>query len=178
MIDRDPDTYLGSLYGALDRRCAADPHLQPASLVFHLAKSAVSTRMKAVDEYAKKLEPLVNDPNRLSGFVKFLPIENQLLFDFFANGLAALESFCFASYYVGALIDSTQFNGNKNPRGIDPKRAFDCFYSINPTDGFTLGLCACLNSSEFRLLAEMKNMLLHTPAPGRAVRVLKPNAAP
>jgi hypothetical protein len=51
-----------------------------------------------------------------------------------------------------------------------------CFYALDPTDGFTLGLCACLNSSEFQLLAETRNMLLHTLAPGRAVRVLKPNA--
>jgi hypothetical protein len=176
MIDRDPDAYLSSLYGPLNRRCQADSRLQPASHAFYAAKSAVSTRMKAIDEHAKKFEDLVDDPKRPSELAKRLPIENQVLFDFFANGLSALESFCFASYYVGAVIDSAKFNVNKNPRGIVPKEVSARFNALDPTDGFTLALSACLSSSEFQLLTAMRNMLLHRLHPGRSVRVFNPSA--
>jgi hypothetical protein len=176
MIDRDPDAYLRSLYGALNRHCQAVSSLQPAPLAFHAAKSAVSTRMKAIDEHAMKFENLVKDPKRPSELAKRLPIENQVLFDFFANGLSALESFCFASYYVGAVIDSTKFNVNKKPRDIVAKEVSARFNDLDPADGFTLALSACLSSSEFQLLTAMRNMLLHTLHPGRSVRVLNPSA--
>jgi hypothetical protein len=53
---------------------------------------------------------LVNYPNRGAELVARLPIENQVLFDFFENALSALESFCFSSYYVGVGIDGTKFD--------------------------------------------------------------------
>ena len=67
-----------------------------------------------------------------------LPIENQVLFDFFENALSALESFCFSSYYVGVGIDGTKFDINKKP--IDPAEVLSRFQIFEPTEGFTVTL--------------------------------------
>ncbi len=67
-----------------------------------------------------------------------LPIENQVLFDFFENALSALESFCFSSYYVGVGIDGTKFDINKKP--IDPAEVLRRFQIFEPTEGFTVTL--------------------------------------
>jgi hypothetical protein len=81
---------------------------------------------------------LVNYPNRGAELVARLPIENQVLFDFFENALSALESFCFSSYYVGVGIDGTKFDINKKP--IDPAEVLRRFQIFEPTEGFTVTL--------------------------------------
>jgi hypothetical protein len=140
MIERDPEAFLSSLYHALDRRPQADPSLLPAILSFYAAKSAVSMRMNAIDGLAAKFEELVNYPNRGAELVARLPIENQVLFDFFGNALSALESFCLSSYYVGVGIDGTKFDINKKPKGIDPAEVLRRFQIFEPTEGFTVTL--------------------------------------
>jgi hypothetical protein len=171
MIDRDPDAYLRPLYGSVCRCCQANPNLTPASHAFYAAKSAVPTRLKAIDAHAEKFVELVTDPHRSAELAARLPIENQALFDFFANALAALESFCFASYYVAAVIDSTRFSVNKNPREISPKAVSACFKALDSTHGFTTASSACLSSRNFDLLRAMRNMLLHRLQPGRTIQL-------
>jgi hypothetical protein len=127
MLTRDPDAYLFSLYEVFNRRLEKDRKLLPAVLSFHAAKTAVILRMKAIDNLADKFERFANQPNRSVERVKRSPEENQLLFDFFANGLAALESFTFGSYYLGVGIDGNKFDINKVRKKIKPEAVLKSF---------------------------------------------------
>jgi hypothetical protein len=176
MITRDPDAFLRPLYQALDRRRQANLKLLPAVLSFHAAKYAVALRMRAIDDLAVKFEEFVNQPNRAAELTERLPAENQLLFDFFANGLSALESFCFGSYYVGVgLVDDSKFNIKKR-WSINPEKVLASFQAFEPAERFTLALSACLKSPERKLIKAMRNTLLHSVTPGRSIRVLCPDA--
>jgi hypothetical protein len=176
MIERDPNAFLSSLYEALDRRLQPNPDLHPAGLSFYAAKYAVALRMKAIDDIADKFEDFLNLPNRAAELVDRLPTENQLLFDFFANGLSALESFCFGCYYVGVGLDNSKFDIKRSSGSIKPGKVQVCFQAFAPADGFTLALSASLGSREFAIINAMRNTLLHRFAPGRAIRVLRPDA--
>lgn len=81
-------------------------------------------RMRAIDGIAIKFEKSVNQPNREAQLPMRMRIENQLLYDFFANGLSALESFSFGSYYLGVGIDGKKFPINKKRRKITPYRSY------------------------------------------------------
>jgi hypothetical protein len=171
MIDRDPNVFLGSLYQAFDRLLQANRKLLPAVLSFHAAKSAVALRMRAIDDLADRFEKFANQPNRGAQRVNRLPEENQLLFDFFANGLAALESFCFGSYYLAVGLDDRKFNINTKRKSINPEKVLASFQAFEPADAFTLALSTCLKSQEHELIKAMRNTLLHSVTPGRTVRV-------
>lgn len=118
MLPRDPDAYLRSLYEAFCRLPDKGQKLLPANLSFYGAKTAVILRMRALDVIAIKFEKAVNHPNREAQLAKRMRAENQLLYEFFANGLSALESFGFGSYYVGVGIDWKKFPINKKRRTI------------------------------------------------------------
>ena len=60
--------------------------------------------MMAIDRLAKRFEEFESQPSRGEQRAVRLPEENQILFDFCANGLSALECFCFSSYCGGVLI--------------------------------------------------------------------------
>ena len=111
MLTRGPEAFLLSLYEAFDRRLKADRELLPAVLSFYGAKSAVTLWMRAIA---------------------------VLAFHFFATGLSILESFYFASYYLGIGIDSKRFNIKKMRRTIAPEAVLESFTYIAPTHKFTL----------------------------------------
>jgi hypothetical protein len=169
MLPRDPEVFLSPLYEAFNRRLRNDPMLLPAVLSFYGAKSAVILRMRAVDTIAGKFKKFANQPNRSAQRLHRLPKENQLLFDFFANGWSALESFCFGSYYLGVGIDSRKFDMEKKRQTIAPEVVLESFRDFAPTDKFTLGLEKCLKSPKFTVIDAMRNSLLHSVAPGRTL---------
>ena len=175
MLTRDPDAFLYSLYEALNRRLEMDRGLFSAVLSFYAAKYAAILRMKAIDDLANKFEEFANQPNRAELRAIRLPIENQILFDFFANGLAALESFCFCSYYLGVAVDGSKFDIKKRLKKIKPGEVRNSFEGFAPTETFTLALTDCLESPEFTLIKAIRNLLLHSVAPGRTIRVFRPD---
>jgi hypothetical protein len=169
MLPRDPEVFLFPLYEAFNRRLKNDQRLLPAVLSFYGAKSAVILRMRAIDTIAAKFEKFANQPNRSAERVNRLPKENQLLFDFFANGLSALESFCFGSYYLGVGIDAKKFDIEKKRRTIAPEAVLESYNDFAPTNKFTLALEKCLKSPKYAVIQAMRNSLLHSVAPGRTV---------
>jgi hypothetical protein len=175
MLPRDPDAYLRSLYDVFSRRLITNRKLVPANLSFYGAKTAVILRMLAIDGIADEFEKAVNRPNRAAQLPMRMRVENQLLYEFFANGLSALESFGFGSYYLGVGIEGKKFHINKKRRSITPKAVLESFKNFAPTDKFTVELEKSMNSRERVVIKAMRNMLLHTVDPGRTIG-LDPNA--
>jgi hypothetical protein len=171
MLTRDSESYFSSLYDVFCRRQEKDRTLLPALVSFYAAKTAVILRMKAIDYLADKFERFANQPNRSVERAKRSPEENQLLFDFFANGLAALESFTFGSYYLGVGIDGNKFDINKARKTIRPQAVLKSFKNFAPTDKFTLALEKCLTSRKCEVIKAMRNTLLHTVAPGPTIQL-------
>jgi hypothetical protein len=176
MLTRDPDAYLLSLLEVFGPRLSKNQKLLPAYSSFYGAKNAVILRMRAIDGIAIKFEKAVNRPNRAAELPMRMRIENQLLYEFFANGLSALESFGFGSYYLGVGIDGKKFHINKKRRKITPEAVLESFKNFAPTDKFTVDLEKSMNSRERVVIKAMRNMLLHTVDPGRTIRPLRPDA--
>lgn len=170
MLTRDPDAFLFSLKEAFGRRQEKDKLLLPAILCFFLANKATILRMKAVDELADKFEKFANQPNRSQQQVNRLPEEDQLLFDFFSNGLSALESFIFGSYYLGVGIDGKSFDINTKSWKITPAAVLESFKAFDPTASFTLSLEEYLSSPEYNVIKAMRISMV----PGRTIRVMRP----
>jgi hypothetical protein len=177
MLTRDPDAYLSSLYVVFNRRLEKDRKLLRAVLSFYGAKTAVILRIRAIDVIAAKFAKAVNRPNRAAQLTKRMHTESQLLYEFFANGLSALESFGFASYYLGVGIDAKKFPINRKRRTITPEAVLEAFKNFAPTDQFTVDLEKSMNSRQRVMIKAMRNMLLHTVDPGRTIQPFRPYAA-
>jgi hypothetical protein len=171
MLTRDPDTYLRSLHEVFGLRLKNDQKLSPAYFSFYGAKNAVILRLTAIDDIAIKFEKAVNQPNRAAQLPMRMRTENQLLYEFFANGLSALESFGFGSYYLGVGIDGKKFNINKKRRKITPEAVLESFKNFAPTDKFTVDLEKSMDSPKRVVIKAMRNMLLHSVDPGRTIRL-------
>jgi hypothetical protein len=104
--------------------------------------------------------------------------QNQILFDFFSNAWAAVESFCCGSYFIGSVLDPANFtfgiphNGKLTKlRSIKPKATRDAYGSFAPSSAFTKQLQDFLDSDEYKLLDSMRNLLVHRMIPGRIARI-------
>ena len=89
-------------------------------------------------------------------------VQEESLFRFFASACSSLECLYFATYCIGAIIDSDAFpmdlpvNLKKYPRDVS-----DAFGARFAKDGLTAVLAKTLESAEFEALRNYRNFLSH-----------------
>jgi hypothetical protein len=166
MLDRDPDLYLSSLQKAFMLRAEGSQLLLPPYFYFSAAREAVVARIVAIDSLSAQFALLAQEPHRTERKRK----ENQIFFDFFANGSSAFESFCFGSYFIAVAVGRATYDANLNLKTIRPGKTWKLFEQFAPADDFTLRLARCLDSQDYKRLDAMRNMLVHRLVPGRNIQ--------
>ena len=175
LIDRDPYKFLAGLVGAFQNRLNTDPSVKPQFHFFTASMAAVSTRFSALDRWAAEFPKACVGVNQDLGKHQE---QHQLLFDFFSNASAAAESFCFGSYFIGSVLDPTNFPLAIPQSGhltelwkIDPKKTRNGYGLFEPNSPFTKRLGDFLDSDEYKLISSMRNLLVHRIIPGRTISI-------
>jgi hypothetical protein len=181
MTDRDPYKFLASLTEAFNRRQATDSTLTPQFHYFRASMEAVSVRFSALDRLAAAFPSACVNVNTDLGKRQE---QHQLLFDFFSNAWASVESFCCGSYFIGSVLDPVNFPFGIPQSGhltklkkINPKETLDSYNRFEPNAAFTRQLQAFWDSNEYKLISAMRILLEHRIIPGRTIRPLAPNVS-
>jgi hypothetical protein len=181
LVDRDPDKFLAALARAFQNRVNTNRSLLPQSQYFFASMAAVSVRFSALDRLAAAFP--IACVNADVDLVKRQE-QHQILFDFFSNARASVESFCCGSYFIGSVLDPTDFplaipqNGHLTELWrIDPKKARNGYNLSEPNSAFTKRLEDFLNSDEYKLVSAMRSLLVHRIIPGRTILIQAPNAS-
>jgi len=180
MTERDPDKFLASLTDAFRKRLEMDSTVKSQFHYFEASKEAVSVRLCALDRLAAQCPISSQNTNVDLGKRQE---RNQVLFDFFSNASAVIESFCCGSYFVGSVLDSANFplvtlsnNVMTELRKINPKKTKTAYNSFAPQSPFTKRLQVLLDSNEYELISSMRNLLVHRMVPGLTIQ-LQPTGA-
>jgi hypothetical protein len=173
VTNRDPSKFLAVLTDALNRRLAADATIKPQYHFFVASMEAVSVRFSALDRLAAEFPKACINANVDLGKRQE---QHQILFDFFSNAWALVESFCCGTYFIGSVLDPANFtfgipqSGKLTKlRSINPKATRKAYGSFAPRSAFTNQLQDFLDSDEYTLLDSMRNLLVHRMIPGRTI---------
>jgi hypothetical protein len=136
---------------------------------FHDAWFAVGYRFFTCaehdEEYTASIFRAGIDPPRLEHY-----IQEKELFGFFISGMAALESFAFSCYALGAILDVNSFPLS-NPRKIKLGSTTDMFIKYHPSESLTLKLYELRKATEFKDWSNIRNILAHRLLPPRQITV-------
>jgi len=166
---RDPDLFLKPLADAFFTCTANDgPGSTPVrnAHFFYAAKFASIARLIELDRIIPEFDENSQPPQTREKTLQ----ENQLLYGFFTNGVSAVESFCFAAYFLGTALEKLEFDPEPKLRGIDPERTLSCFSVLDSNSPFTQALQRCIRSQEYKTTTAIRNMLSHRITPGRTYR--------
>jgi hypothetical protein len=165
MLTRDPEIFLKSLSDAFIDRTTEPSIPRRNAQFFSAAKRAVIARLKALDRIVPQFEGFSKDPHSVQRNSE----EDQLLYDFFANALSAIESFCFGAYFLGTALSKSVFELEPKLRCINPQNTLSCFQKYYANSPFTSALQTCISSQEYRDITAIRNMLSHRITPGRSI---------
>ncbi len=131
------------------------------------AWNAVGYRCKAADEHSRAFTNSIrrygDSPPPLQRYE-----QERDIFNFFVTGLATIESFFYAMYAVGAILDAAAFPmGSGDLRGINPRSVVPRFVGRFPGDAFTVAVQAPLAAAEYGEWRDVRNILAHRTALGR-----------
>jgi len=96
--------------------------------------------------------------------------QEKLLYEFFAEGLSALECLYYGVYFIGVLADS-RLDASVDRRLVNPRFVTECFESTFPVDAITTCLREVLADAEYERWRDTRNVLSHRAAPGRDFRI-------
>jgi hypothetical protein len=165
MLTRDPEMFLKSLSDAFIDHTAEPSIPRRNAHFFSAAKRAVIARLKALDRIILQFASLSKEPLTLERTFE----EDQLLYDFFANALSAIESFCFGAYFLGTTLSDSTFEAEPKLRCINPQNTLNRFKNYCANSPFTKALQTCISSQEYRDIAAVRNVLSHRINPGRSI---------
>ena len=99
--------------------------------------------------------------------------QERWLFEFFTSGQAVLESFAYASYAVGTLLQPQHFQmlSAKDLRKITVKRTFELYKVAFPQEMVTATFDALVHDPSWEEWTEVRNVLAHRSAPGRTFAI-------
>jgi hypothetical protein len=133
--------------------------------------NAITYRFLTVDESDKKFTESINKAGGAP-----VPCERYIqereLFSFFVNGLATIESFCFAIYAIGVLVGPSKFSMSTQRKlsNITPKNTVRKFKKGYPNEQVTKELQKLVESDEFECWKDIRNVLAHRLAPSRLIK--------
>jgi hypothetical protein len=98
--------------------------------------------------------------------------QEEDLFAFFVNGYAAIESFCYAAFALGALLQPADFpmSSDGDLQAITPgktQQKYAAHCAGSPLDAVLSGLVASKADPAYRNWGRIRNVLAHRAAPGR-----------
>jgi hypothetical protein len=96
--------------------------------------------------------------------------QEKLLFDFFAEGLSALECLYYGVYFIGALADPGGLAATVDKRQVAPGHVTKCFEATYAGEALTGRLRAVLSTPEYSAWRDTRNVLSHRSSPGRDFR--------
>jgi hypothetical protein len=141
---------------------------------FQASWQAVSYRFLAVDECDLEFTASVGvaGPWSLSNPQQHY-IQERSLFGFFVSGLAALESFAFAAYMVGAMKKGTDFPiaTLKDLKHIEIKSTQQNYAKAFPQIRLTDELGKLLTDPKFKEWEDLRNVLAQRVVPVRRIRL-------
>jgi hypothetical protein len=136
---------------------------------FKSALVAVAYRFKTVAECDDSFIELINQfsdsPVQPARFH-----QEKELFNFFVNGLALIESFCYGLYWLGSELNPNDFSIN-NLRHINPRNTRNKFNQFYGAEQISLSLSQLISSNEFIELEEVRNISAHRISHGRQFNV-------
>jgi hypothetical protein len=91
-------------------------------------------------------------------------------FEFFANGLSALECTFFGMHFLAELVKPAEFPVS-NPRGIKPEPTIVLFHNHFPGELLTDELHATFYSQDYLDWSDLRNLLMHRIAAGRTIQI-------
>jgi hypothetical protein len=94
----------------------------------------------------------------------------RCLYTFFMNGLSVFESMAFCLYFVGSMIQPSDFPHVQKSRKITLGSTGEAFCAAFPSESITAHLIALPQDSEFRKLDTARNLLAHRVSGMRSVR--------
>lgn len=145
---------------------------------FGLAWNAVAYRFQACAEHDEAFRELFDRVgSNAAGINRYR--QQRDLYGCVVNACSVIESFYYAAYAVGALADPAAFpiDTPKAQRDIKPSATAALYRRTFPDDQFTALLDAVIADAHWRDLADLRNVLIHRAAPGKAVFLSTPGAS-
>jgi len=95
--------------------------------------------------------------------------QERELFNFFMNGLSAIECICYGLFSIGAMIDPAQFPfaTNAKRRVVEPKETSKCYNAVFPKEALSHCLATMIQAPEYKDWHDMRRLLFHRIHPGR-----------
>ncbi|HEV2186168.1 MAG TPA: hypothetical protein VGR70_03110 [Stellaceae bacterium] len=130
--------------------------------------NAVATRFRSAADADKTFTASISSPHALRSHEE-LHRQNEALFTFFVNGYAALESFTYAVFSMGALLRPSSFpmDTPAHFRAITPKATQTRFAAHFPNTSIEARLTAMLVDPKFERWGLIRNVLAHRAVPAR-----------
>ncbi len=99
--------------------------------------------------------------------------QEKCLFDFFSSGFSAIDSFFYAAFALGALVDPAAFPfaNDAARRKVKVSATVESFGRRFPTGQPLAALQAAASSPEYTQWRNVRNILTHRAAPGRKLYV-------
>jgi len=165
-----PKDFATAPYTAVHSRVGSLIDAQPLAWPLYAgAWNAVSYRFQACadhdEAFTASVERAGGSPPSSERYV-----QERELFNFFVNGLATMESLCFGLFAIGSMLALPDFPiaTPKDLRRITPEWTAKAYASAFPGEQITNALGQLIGEQCFIKWNEVRNVLAHRSAPGRA----------
>jgi hypothetical protein len=166
-----PDDFPADAYEAVHRTVCARPAKSPATWREYAgAWNAVAYRFKSLADHDEAFTASIR---RVSSTP--LPsdrhIQERELFNFFTNGLATIESFCYGLFGIASMMDSANFPmvTFDDKKKVTPRKTAEKFATHFKGEGITAVLQRVVADPDFERWEGLRNILSHRVALGRAI---------
>lgn len=165
-----PEDFATAPYTAVHSRVGPLIDAQPLAWPLYAgAWNAVSYRFRACadhdEAFTASVERAGGSPPLSERYV-----QERELFNFFVNGLATMESFCFGLFAIGSMVALPDFPiaTPKDEQRITPESTAKAYASAFPGEKITDALMKLIRDQSFIKWKEVRNVLAHRSAPQRA----------
>lgn len=154
------DDFDVDLYDKINQQISSQSHLNnPAWSHFAAAWSAVGYRYRALSDH----DALFGEYIAKTDTFESRYIQERELFCFFVTASAIFDSYCYALFAAGSMLNQTNFPimTDSNQRDITPKKVSNTYKSHYPSETITSLLNSLVISSKFVELSIVRNKLAH-----------------
>lgn len=129
---------------------------------------AVAIRFKTATKADERFTVSIRSATASASFEE-REIQEEALFAFFVNGYAAIESYVYAAFAMGAMLLPADFPmaTPKDLKAINPRQTQRCFTKRFPGTRIEAKLTALLADPSFERWGLVRNVLAHRSTPAR-----------